>query len=329
MKKCPKCKAEIQENARFCLYCMTSFEEKQIIKTPKERNKRWLFIIVAVLVFAIIVSSVFLFPPKASTSGKIDTTTKIDGTTSAEQQNEEPKDDKTSAYENSNQTQKSDEITDKSSDTTVTDTAPTRNKAQKNTTSKKSTNTTQKNKVESVPTNSSSNNNKTEKATTKNNSTVATTLPKSTTAKYSYRSAQYGDDYSVGANLDNAVVITGVKTPCANGRYEIPETLNGKRVIAIMPLAFSDSDISVTVKTVVVPSSVKTIWNNAFANCYNLTDIYFKGNSIYTESNAFAPSSKRNGTLTIHCSSNCSDRNYRYYRNSASDYGAKYKEWNG
>ena len=63
-----------------------------------------------------------------------------------------------------------------------------------------------------------------------------------------------------------------------------------------------------------IPSSVKTIWNNAFANCYNLTDIYFKGNAIYTESNAFPEKSKRNGTLTIHCSANCSDRNYRYYK---------------
>ena len=71
-----------------------------------------------------------------------------------------------------------------------------------------------------------------------------------------------------------------------------------------MALAFSDDSISSTVKTVIVPSSVKTIWNNAFANCYNLTDIYFCGNSIYTESNAFPETSKRNGKLIIHCSEN-------------------------
>ena len=96
-----------------------------------------------------------------------------------------------------------------------------------------------------------------------------------------------------------------------------------------MGLAFCDDNISSTVKTVIVPSSVKTIWNNAFANCYNLTDIYFCGNSIYTESNAFPETSRRNGTLTIHCSANCSDRNYRYYKNSASYYDAEYEEWNG
>ena len=144
-----------------------------------------------------------------------------------------------------------------------------------------------------------------------------------------YRDAKYGDDFSVGANLENAVVITGVKTASANGEYKIPDTIDGKKVVAIMGLAFCDDSISSTVKTVIVPSSVKTIWNNAFANCYNLTDIYFKGNAIYTESNAFPEVSKRNETLTIHCSANCSDRNYRYYKNSASYYDAEYEEWNG
>ncbi len=96
-----------------------------------------------------------------------------------------------------------------------------------------------------------------------------------------------------------------------------------------MGLAFCDDSISNTVKKVIVPSTVKTIWNNAFANCYNLTEIYFRGNSIYTESNAFPETSKRNGTLTIHCSANCSDRNFRYYKNSASYYDAEYEEWNG
>ena len=129
--------------------------------------------------------------------------------------------------------------------------------------------------------------------------------------------------------MENAVVITGVKTTAADGKYIIPETLDGKKVVAIMALAFCDDNISSTVKTVIVPSSVKTIWNNAFANCYNLSDIYFKGNSIYTESNAFPEKPKRNGTLIIHCSANCSDRNYRYYKNSASYYDAEYEEWNG
>ena len=126
---------------------------------------------------------------------------------------------------------------------------------------------------------------------------------------YIYRDAKYGDDFSVSANLENAVVITGVKNASSDGKYMIPETIDGKKVVAITALAFCDDSISSTVKTVIVPSSVKTIWNNAFANCYNLTDIYFKGNAIYTESNAFPEKSKRNGTLTINCSANCSDRN--------------------
>ena len=129
--------------------------------------------------------------------------------------------------------------------------------------------------------------------------------------------------------MENSVVITGVKTVSANGEYKIPDTIDGKKVVAIMGLAFCDEGISSTVKKVIVPSTVKTIWNNAFANCYNLTDIYFCGNSIYTESNAFPETPKRNGTLTIHCSANCSDRNYRYYKNGASYYDAEYEEWNG
>ena len=130
------------------------------------------------------------------------------------------------------------------------------------------------------------------------------------------------------ANLENAVVITGVSVPSSNGEYIIPDTIDNKKVIAIMGLAFCDDNIKDTVKKVIVPASVKTIWGNAFANCYNLTDIYFCGNAIYVEGNAFAPKATRNETLTIHCSYDCSDRNSRYYRNSAAYYDANYEEWN-
>lgn len=341
MKKCPKCKAEIQEEARFCLYCMTSFEEKQTIETPKENNKRWLIIIASVLVLILIIVGIFLLAQKdrpnnegtdnstsSSVSSNLDTSD--DNTTSSEQQNSESQGNETSTPTSNNQTQSSSKnessTTNNSSGNTTTNNSTTSNNSQNST-----TNNTTNSTSNSTSTNSTSSNNKNNNGSSNTSSTTSTTTTPSqtTTVAYIYRDAKYGDDFSVSANLENAVVITGVKTTAADGKYIIPETIDGKKVVAIMALAFCDDSISSTVKTVIVPSSVKTIWNNAFANCYNLSDIYFKGNSIYTESNAFPEKSKRNGTLTIHCSANCSDRNYRYYKNSASHYDAEYEEWNG
>lgn len=340
MKKCPKCKAEIQEEARFCLYCMTSFEEKQTIETPKENNKRWLIIIAAVLVLILIVVGILLFAQKNTPNNEEnDTSTNSSissdlvtpyNTTSSEQQNSDSQGSETSTPTSNNQTQ-----TPPKNENNITNNSSGKTTANNSTTSRGSqnsnTNNTTNSKTNSTSTNYTSSSNKTDNDSSNTSSTTSTTTTPSqtTTVTYIYRDAKYGDDFSVSANLENAVVITGVKTTAADGKYIIPETIDGKKVVAIMALAFCDDSISSTVKTVIVPSSVKTIWNNAFAKCYNLTDIYFKGNAIYTESNAFPEKSKRNGTLTIHCSVNCSDRNYRYYKNSASYYDAEYKEWNG
>ena len=61
MKKCPFCGAEIEENARFCLYCMTSLEEKQCIKNVTGNKKRWPWILAAVFVLAFACMIAFLF----------------------------------------------------------------------------------------------------------------------------------------------------------------------------------------------------------------------------------------------------------------------------
>ena len=341
MKKCPKCKAEIDDEASFCLYFMTSFEEKVTIETPKDKNRRWLYIIAAVLAVVLICISIVLFAPKGndsndsnnnsnslSFSSDSNTSTDNNDTTSSEQQGDEGASGESSSPSSSSQTpNSSNNTTNNTSGNTPTNNSSKNSSSQNNST----TNNTTANSTTTNNSNTGStlSNNKTESNNLGSSSTATTTPSETTTITYIYRAAKYGDDFSVGANLENSVVITGVKTASANGEYKIPDTIDDKKVIAIMGLAFCDESISNTVKKVIVPSTVKTIWNNAFANCYNLTDIYFCGNSIYTESNAFPEASKRNGTLTIHCSANCSDRNYRYYKSSASYYDAEYAEWNG
>lgn len=65
MKTCPFCKAEIAENARFCLYCMTSLEEKEKIQIAIN-NKRWMFFLTTALVFMCILITVLVIVGKNS-----------------------------------------------------------------------------------------------------------------------------------------------------------------------------------------------------------------------------------------------------------------------
>ncbi len=128
---------------------------------------------------------------------------------------------------------------------------------------------------------------------------------------------------------ENAIVITKVNYKEESGNYVIPDKIDGKKVAAIMPFAFSDPSISSTVKSVTLPSTVRTIWNNAFKDCFNLTDLYIKSAVIGIYEDAFPDSSIRNGKLTIYCKRDCRDFDFYYYRNIANKYGAAYEEWNG
>ncbi len=131
------------------------------------------------------------------------------------------------------------------------------------------------------------------------------------------------DFYPLSLKTDGAIVITGVKQTVSDGIYEIPQTIDGKIVVAVMPQAFTA--VNKTVKQVILPASVKTVWNYAFEKCSNLTHVYLRGKAIYIEGQAFEGVPR----FTLHCSADCSDRNFRYYKNIAPNYGAVYEEWNG
>lgn len=136
---------------------------------------------------------------------------------------------------------------------------------------------------------------------------------------YSYRLAQSGDDFSASyQNPGNHIVITGVEFPSPDGIYDIPATIDGKTVVAIMSNAFYSSGAT----KIFIPDSVQTIHDHAFNGCA-LTDVYFRGDAIYCYPNAFPKN------FTLHCSAECHDRNLRYYKSSAVNYSATWEEWNG
>lgn len=62
MKQCPHCGAQLQEQARFCLYCMRSLEEKPNITPKLPRSRRWLPWVIGGIVLAAAVL-IFLLSP--------------------------------------------------------------------------------------------------------------------------------------------------------------------------------------------------------------------------------------------------------------------------
>lgn len=310
MKICPFCKAEIEDDSVFCFYCMNSLEEKQTLSIKSDKGKHIRWILIVILIFLLLITAgIFIRMATNKNNNKSDTEPTVSTTV--------------------------DTTVDTSETTSSESTSPTRTtqpEHNSNSTSKpQGQNSTKPPAGETIPEQETDDT----KAPIQNTPEPKPTdpprpTPEQSGATYAYRQAKYGDDFYVHYPIsDNDIVITKVLSPSADGRYTIPSTIDGKNVLAVSALAFSDPSICYTVEQVVVPSCVKTVWGDAFANCTNLTDVYLCGNSIYIETTAFVSPSQRNGNLTIHCSANCQDRNYRYYKSSAGYYGAQYSEWNG
>lgn len=61
MKLCPNCKAALDDNARFCLCCMTSLEEKEQIQPPVRKARRWPLVLLCLLLSAVLLVFVIVF----------------------------------------------------------------------------------------------------------------------------------------------------------------------------------------------------------------------------------------------------------------------------
>ena len=381
MKKCPFCHADIEENARFCVFCMSSLQEKEKFENQVDINKRWPYIIAALLfvILVFVASIIILSKNDANNSSSLpydssemdlssqnyiigdfienadndntnsgntetteNTTTQV-GTGNEENGNGNNNSTASPVSSSSEQGSLSSQqnssnvgITSSGSQTTQTGSQTTPSGSQTSPSKPQTTTSSSHTNTSSSQISSTGSQSTPQKPQENNSSTTqseTTSPPAKTEATYIYRDAVAADCYTPtnipAQPISDVIVITGVRTPASDGIYNIPETIDGKRVGAIMPNAFCDSAISATVKKVVIPTTVKTIWKNAFSNCHNLTDIYLLGKTIDIIEEAFANASDRTGSLKIHCAYDCKTFAFYYYRNIADRYHATYHEWNG
>lgn len=81
MKLCPKCKAELDDNARFCLRCMTSLEEKEQIQPPMRSIRRWPLVLLCFLLLGAVL--LILLPGKDSAAAPVQETQSVTEASSA------------------------------------------------------------------------------------------------------------------------------------------------------------------------------------------------------------------------------------------------------
>ncbi|MBR5472355.1 MAG: leucine-rich repeat protein [Clostridia bacterium] len=337
MKKCPFCKANIEDNARFCVFCMSSLQEKRKIEIKQKNNKKWIYVIAAflgwigilaiclLLALLLIISAHFLIKNNTNNNSSY-----ISGQTFSSDEQHIVENFKDNTENTTTQNNDNDYHSTEGNNSNNNGNDINKNSSTSSTNSSSTTSINSENSLdEDSSTNKTSN---TDNSSLHSSNVDSSTTPTPSEATYTYRDATSADCYPPGHDsyaVENVIVITGVSSISSDGVYVIPEKIDGKKVGAIMPDAFSNPNVSHTVKKVVLPATVRTIWENAFSNCYNLTDIYLHSKVIAIYESALPDVSKRTGTLTIHCARDCRNFEFYYYRNIINKYDAQYKEWNG
>ena len=322
MKICPNCKADIEDNANFCLYCMTSLNEKAFIATPK-RKGLWI-LLAGILILVTVVGAAFWIWPHG---------TAPQPQAQMQQPALVPQGEETALPTESESTgdQTLPEVT------TATEEAPAQTQGsqqpsytppvyipvatQPSVTLPETTDPPVTSQPVTSPPVTEPEETPTEPVQTEPEPTQTT--PPASTSVFHYRLAESGDGRYVNyTNPGNHIVITGVNIRSSDGTYRIPAYIDGQKVITIAKNAFTGSGA----RRVYVPNTVQCIRDFAFYGC-PLTDLYYAGE--FVELGNYALYDLPEG-LTIHCSATCHDGSYRKFKDYAeSSWDCQWEEWNG
>lgn len=400
MKKCPFCGAVIEENARFCLYCMKELEGKAVLDGKQPFLKKHKIRLIVIGAAALLLIGILLLVSQCSGSEPTDALSG-EGSSNAEQAQTEPAEssvsvdaggisgesspasgsqsasdvpddtpsdvpsDALSAEESSEESRRpessgdrpdpsdaasSDESPEESSQSASSDDRPgtghtssavESSEESDRPTSSSDPGTSEPSGTDERPEESSRPAQGTEEpprpgAGTEDPGTSDPETPAEQVV-YTYRDAKFYDliDAADRANKDllaqNAVVITGVETPSKSGVYIIPEQIDGKKVVAVMGGAFSDWEVCSTVKKVVLPASIHSVWET-FQYCDELTDLYVSGKSVVVSLYTFSLTANKQ-RLTVHGAADC----VCYYgsvgkttlQERVTSFGIGFQAWNG
>ncbi|MBR4864499.1 MAG: hypothetical protein IKU07_07975 [Oscillospiraceae bacterium] len=347
MKKCPFCNAEIEENARFCLYCMQPLEKKQVID-PQPQKKNHLLLLWLILPVLLVV--VLLLPRGEKPSDTAsETTPPTEAETTAPTANEDttPPEEEYAPEASEGTEQLFFPGVGTQNQTVPSDTAPQSTTPQPTTPLLPETTVPQT----TLPSVTLPPTEPTEPATTA--PTESTPPPidygngiPGTEGYRTQLSIQFpysDDDYPtfapVGIDVFAYIECTedfeilghtikaGQYTVYGKdqnrcGIYEVSPYVHGKKVVAI--------EAATDLVKVTIPETVVVIGNYAFARGnQELKYLCFKGDQITMPENALPPMAERWYTIVIRCSAQCKNAQGEYWKDIAGRYGAVWEEWNG
>ncbi len=353
MKKCPYCSAELLDDAEFCLHCMRQLKEKTAIES-KKKKRYFLIAIIGALAAVLACGLIILLIKFGASREERDISSNAESAITHTSENIATDNEAAQIEDNSSYESASSE-----KGTQVEDGAGTQSgKPQKPVTNKNSSkDVTTINSA--TGDGESSNDNKptvNSPSSESGSSEVVGNLP-TEEEDATVETPATPTEPTVGGNeedkatqvwsvksVSGGVEITGIATKNASGNYEIPAKIDGKTVVGIGQSAFYYEQ---TLKSVIlpntlkyideqafaycdsltsikIPDSVTQIGNNAFLPCAKLSDIYIASTNISIANYAFSNQNQRSVTLTIHApSSVMNSMKAKIYWN------AEYAEWNG
>ena len=250
MKACPYCNKKIEDNARFCLYCMSTLNEKKILSFSKKPfyKKRYIFV-AAFSAVAILLSCIFAFPkntvPSAATTDSSDIISSQQTSLSPDTASRNVASKNASSKPNLLSLIFSNSSSRYTSTSSKTNTATVTNKYNSSTPSKTSS---------SLKESSSS-------------SKVSSALQSTSSTAYGESKTYKCFTYKI---MDNGLINISKCDPLTQGEVIVPDKIEGRTVVGISYKAFADCT---KITSVTIPDTVTAVGTGAFKNCTSLKTV--------------------------------------------------------